>query len=311
MKRIMTGFVAAAAGAVGDRGAGAKQAAAQARRHSRHVEPLCRHHRRRQRDGREDGGGGFRRRGAGPQDRDHRGRPSQQGRPCRQHRPRHARQPGRRDDLRRRGLRDRAGRRRDREGAQQDRHLQRSRLDPAHQRSLRSLHRALRLRHLRAGQCDRARRRQAGPRHLVLPDRRLRLRPGSGKGHHQRGAEVRRQGARRRAPSAQHLGFLVVPAAGAGLESQGDRACQCRRRHRQRDQAGRRVRHDEGRPEGRRRCSPSSPISTASGWKPRRACCLPKPSTGISTTTPARSPSASWSASSACRPRRRPASIPR
>ena len=61
-------------------------------------------------------------------------------------------------------------------------------------------------------------------------------------------------------------------------------------------QAGGRVRIDEGRPESCRRCSPSSPISTASVWKPRRGCCFPKPSTGTSTTTPARSPSASWSA---------------
>jgi ABC-type branched-chain amino acid transport systems, periplasmic component len=33
------------------------------------------------------------------------------------------------------------------------------------------------------------------------------------------------------------------------LEGQGDRACQCRRRHHQRDQAGRRVRADQERPE--------------------------------------------------------------
>ena len=87
----------------------------------------------------------------------------------------------------------------------------------AHQRGLRSLHRALRLRHLRAGQCDRACRRQVGPRHLVLPDRRLCLRPGPGKGHHQCGAEGRRQGARQRPASAQHVGLLLVPAAGAEL----------------------------------------------------------------------------------------------
>ena len=45
-----------------------------------------------------------------------------------------------------------------------------------------------------------------------------------------------------RAASAQHVGFLLLPAAGAGFESQGDRACQRRRRHRQRHQAGGRVR---------------------------------------------------------------------
>ena len=144
---------------------------------------------------------------------------------------------------RRRGVRDRARRRRDRQSAQQDHHVQRPRLDPPHQRGLRSLYRALCVRHLRAGQRDRARRGQAGPRHLVLPHRRLRLRAGSGKGHHQCGAEVRRQGAGQRQASAQHVGFLVVPAAGAGFEGQGDRARQCRRRHHQRDQAGGRIRH--------------------------------------------------------------------
>src|ERR1700745_1995252 len=39
------------------------------------------------------------------------------------------------------------------------------------------------------------------------------------------------------------LGFLLVPAAGAGVESQGGRACQCRWRHHQCDQAGVRIRH--------------------------------------------------------------------
>ena len=111
---------------------------------------------------------------------------------------------------RRRGLGHRARRRRDREGAQQDHHVQRPGLDPAQQRGLRALYRALRVRHLRAGQRHRARRGQAGPRHLVLPHRRLRLRRGPGKGHHQRGAEVRRQGAGQRQASAQHLGFLVL-----------------------------------------------------------------------------------------------------
>ena len=50
---------------------------------------------------------------------------------------------------------------------------------------------------------------------------------------------------------------------------------------------------DAGRPEA------SSPLllfvtdMQRSGWRPRRACCFRKPSTGTSTTTPARSPSAS------------------
>ena len=198
------------AGARRHRGDGAGQASAETRRHPRHVRSLRRHHRPRQRDRRQDGGGGFRRRGAGPQDRDRRRRSSQQGRSCRQHRPRHVRQSGRRDDLRRGGVRDRARRRRDRQGAQQDHHVQRSGIDPPHQRGLRSLYRALCVRHLRAGQRHRACRGQAGPRHLVLPHRRLRLRAGSGKGHHQCRAEVRRQGAGQRPASAQHLGFLVL-----------------------------------------------------------------------------------------------------
>ena len=113
----------------------------------------------------------------------------------------------------------------------------------AQQRGLRSLHRALRLRHLRAGQRHRACGRQVRARYLVLPDRRLCLRPGPGKGHHQCGGEGRRQGAGQRQASAQHLGLLLLPAAGAGLEGQGDRSGQCRRRHHQRDQAGGRIRH--------------------------------------------------------------------
>ena len=42
-----------------------------------------------------------------------------------------------------------------------------------------------------------------------------------------------RQGARRRQASAQHVGLLVLPAAGAGLQGEGRRPGQCRRRHHQ------------------------------------------------------------------------------
>ena len=56
-------------------------------------------------------------------------------------------------------------------------------IDPPQQRSLRSLHRALRVRHLRPGQRHRPCRGQAGPRYLVLPHRRLCIRAGPGKGH--------------------------------------------------------------------------------------------------------------------------------
>ena len=41
------------------------------------------------------------------------------------------------------------------------------------------------------------------------------------------------------------------------FEGQGDRACQRRRRHHQRDQAGRRVRIDQGRPEAVAAAAPS------------------------------------------------------
>ena len=46
--------------------------------------------------------------------------------------------------------------------------------------------------------------------------------------------------------------FLLVFAAGTNLESQDHRARQCRRRHRQCDQAGRRIRHHQPRPAVRR-----------------------------------------------------------
>ena len=50
-----------------------------------------------------------------------------------------------------------------------------------------------------------------------------------------------------RHPSAEQSGLLVVSAAGASLEGQDHRPRQCRRRHHQRHQAGRRVRHHSGR----------------------------------------------------------------
>ena len=62
------------------------------------------------------------------------------------------------------------------------------------------------------------------------------------------GGKVRGQGA----PSVPLGRHVVVPAAGAVLEGEDHRARQRRRRHDQRDQAGRRVRHREGRPAVRR-----------------------------------------------------------
>ena len=49
--------------------------------------------------------------------------------------------------------------------------------------------------------------------------------------------------------AAQHRRFLLLPAAGAGLEGEDRRPRQCRRRHHQRDQAGGRIRHHGERPE--------------------------------------------------------------
>ena len=49
--------------------------------------------------------------------------------------------------------------------------------------------------------------------------------------------------------SARHLRLRLAAAAGAEFQGQGDRARQCRRRHHQRRQAGRRVRHPARRPD--------------------------------------------------------------
>ena len=50
----------------------------------------------------------------------------------------------------------------------------------------------------------------------------------------------------------EHAGFLLVPAAGTGVEGEDHRSGQRRRRHDQFDQAGGRVRHRQRRPEARR-----------------------------------------------------------
>ena len=89
-------------------------------------------------------------------------------------------------------------------------------------------------------------------RHLVLPHRRLRLRPCAGARRHRGREGGGRQGAGRRPPSAQHAGLLVLPAAGPGLQGQDHRSRQCRPGHDQLDQAGGRVRHRQGWPAARR-----------------------------------------------------------
>ena len=94
--------------------------------------------------------------------------------------------------------------------------------------------------------------RQDRRRYLVLPDRRLCLRPCARARHRGGRGEDRRQGAGQGAPSLPGAGLLVVPAAGAAVQGQDHRPRQCRRRHHQLDQAGRRVRH-------RRRAARTSP----------------------------------------------------
>ena len=93
--------------------------------------------------------------------------------------------------------------------------------------------RPLDLRHLCARPQPRQGADRAGRQDLVLHHRRLRLRQGPGRQLRGGGRGGGRQGAGRGAPSAQHLGLLLVPAAGAGLG----------RRRRRLRQRGRRPQH--------------------------------------------------------------------
>ena len=101
--------------------------------------------------------------------------------------------------------------------------------------------------------------------------------------------------------------FSLVPAAGAGLEGQGDRLRQRRPRYLERDQAGGRVRRRAGRAAAR-----GAALHARRGARPRAAGVAgaradARATTGISTTRPAPSPSASRSAPAACRTWSRPA----
>src|SRR5262249_56710028 len=100
--------------------------------------------------------------------------------------------------------------------------LRRGELRPDRQ-GLLAEHRALDLRHLDARERHRQRDRQERRQQLVLPHRRLRLRPRARARHRAGGAQERRQGARQGAPSAQRPGFLVVPPAGAELQGEDHR----------------------------------------------------------------------------------------
>ena len=102
-------------------------------------------------------------------------------------------------------------------------------------------HRALDLRHLGDGPRRRPRRARARRQKLVPDHRRLCVRSGSGKAGERRSEGGRRPGAWQRPPPTRGQRLLILPAPGASLRRPGDRARQCRRRHRQHDQAGRRV----------------------------------------------------------------------
>ncbi len=201
-----------------------------------------------QRGRHRDGRGRLRRHAERQEDRGRQRRPPEQAR--------HRRRQGARVDRPRRRRRDHrtghlvggAGGDESRRG-QEEARARRDRRDHAdHQRGLQPVHRALDLRHVFARQRHRHGDHQAGRQHVVLHHRGLRLRPLAREGHRRGGEGGRRQGARPGAPSAQRVGLLVVPAAGAVVQGQGHRPRERRRRHHQRHQGGERVRpHQERR----------------------------------------------------------------
>src|SRR6266436_4713968 len=112
-------------------------------------------------------------------------------------------------------------------------------------------HDSLGLRHLHACQQHRTSAGEGRWRHLVLPDCRLRVRRGAGARHHRGRGQIGWQGYWRRQASLELIGLLVLPAAGAGVESQDYRHGQCRWRHHQHHQTGVGIWHRRGRPETR------------------------------------------------------------
>ena len=163
---------------------------------------------------REDGDRGFPGDGKGQEfpDRARFGRPPEQGRRRVEQGARMVRaRPGGHDHRSRHDLHrargDAGG-----EGKEPHHHRQRGGVDADHRQAMHRHQRALYVRYVRARQRHRQGGGQAGRRHLVLPDRRLRVRPGAREGHHRGGARQRRQGAGLGAPSVPGHRFLVVPA---------------------------------------------------------------------------------------------------
>ena len=243
----------------------------QDRRHERHVGDLFRSERSGLGGRRAHGGRGFRRRRQGHEGRDRRRRPPEQaGRRFerRAHLDRH--RQGRRDRRRADVL---GGARRQRDRARQEQGvpgLRRGGLR-SDRPEMHAQHDPLDLRHLGARQRHRTGDREDRRRHLVLPHRQLRLRPGARARHRRRRRQERRQGAGPGPPSVPGHRLLVVPAAGAGLEGEDHRARQCRRRHDQLDQAGLRVRHHARAARTSPRCWRSSPTCMRSACRRRRA----------------------------------------
>ena len=224
----------------------------QDRRSHRQFRTLFRPRRRRLDAGGADGDRGFRPGGQGLEDRPDLRRPPEQARHRHQHRAAMDRRREGRHLHGRAELRRCAGGQQSREG-KEFHHDQYRRGDVgSDQRPVLAEHNSLGLRHLHARQQHRSGAGEGRRRYLVLPDRGLRLRPRAGARHHRGRGEVGRQGYRQRQASAEFVGLLLVPAAGAGVQGQDRRHGERRRRHHQHHQAGVRVRHRRGRPETRR-----------------------------------------------------------
>ena len=113
-----------------------------------------------------------------------------------------------------------------------------------------------------------------GAEQLVLHHRRLRIRPLTAEGC----SELRDCGRWQSAWAGLgavpwHHRLLLVPGAGTGKRCQGDRARQRRQRHGELHQAGRGIRHHEGRPEGRRPDLPDPRRARRRSRRRHKACC--------------------------------------
>ena len=187
----------------------------QDRLHHRHVGPVCRHRRPGRRRGDPDGDRRHGRHDQRQEDRAAGRRPPEQGRHRRDQGARMVRHRRHGHADRRHQLGHQPGDGQDRGAEEEAVHLGRRRDLGADQRPVHAVHGPLGLRHGRAGQGHRQRGRQGRRQELVLPDRRLRLRPAAA-GRHLGHRQGRRRHHRRlgQAPAVGER-LLVVPAAGA------------------------------------------------------------------------------------------------